>query len=101
MTAISQDKKDVLLSIHVIPGASRSEWAGLHGERMKLRLAAPPAEGKANKALITMLADQLGISKNRVQLERGLTSRSKTIRLKNMLLQEVLERCHLPREDAT
>ena len=51
----------MILDLYVQPGAKRSEFAGQHGERVKLRLAAPPVEGKANAALIEFLAEYFGV----------------------------------------
>lgn len=42
----------LILSLHVQPKASKDEWAGLHGERLKLRIKAPPIDGKANQYLL-------------------------------------------------
>jgi uncharacterized protein (TIGR00251 family) len=61
------------------PGAKKSELAGLYQERLKVKLAAPPVDGKANKALLAYLADILNIKKNEIELAAGETSRQKTI----------------------
>jgi uncharacterized protein (TIGR00251 family) len=71
--------KGWLLTVHVQPGAKRSEAAGLHGNALKVRVAAPPVEGRANAALITFLADAFGVPKKSVTVVRGATSRRKTI----------------------
>lgn len=72
---------DVVLSLHIQPGAKRTEVAGVHGEALKVRLNAPPVDGKANDALIAFLAERLGVPKARVILEAGQTSRSKRVRV--------------------
>jgi uncharacterized protein len=72
---------DVVLTLHIQPGAKRTEVAGIHGEALKIRLGAPPVDGKANEALIAYLADLLHLPKSRVLLESGLTSRSKRVRV--------------------
>jgi uncharacterized protein (TIGR00251 family) len=54
---------------------------GLHGEALKIRLAAPPVDGKANACLIGFLADQLGIAKSSVSLVSGESSRAKRVRI--------------------
>jgi uncharacterized protein (TIGR00251 family) len=72
---------DIVLSLHIQPGAKRTEVAGEHGEALKVRLGAPPVDGKANEALIAFLAERLGIPKSRVVLEAGQTSRSKRVRV--------------------
>ncbi len=61
------------------PGASRSEFAGMHGERLKIRLAAPPVEGKANAALVEFLAAHYGVARRNVQIVAGLKSRRKRV----------------------
>ena len=63
-----------LLSIHIQPGAKRSEVVGVHGEALKIRIAAPPLEGRANAAL-----EALGIAKSKVSVVKGLQSRQKTV----------------------
>ena len=72
----------MILELHVQPGAARSEFAGEHGGRMKLRLAAPPVEGKANAALIEFLADYFGVPKRNVRITGGLKSRRKRVLIK-------------------
>jgi uncharacterized protein len=73
--------KVVVLELHVQPGAKRSEFAGKHGERLKIRLAAPAQEGRANEALIEFLADYYGVPKRCVSITSGLHSRSKRVRI--------------------
>lgn len=69
----------MILDLHVQPGAKRSEFAGKHGGRTKLRLAAPAVEGKANEALIEFLADYFGVPKRNVRIAAGLKSREKRV----------------------
>jgi uncharacterized protein (TIGR00251 family) len=69
----------VILELHVQPGAARSEFAGMHGERIKIRLAAPALEGKANAALIEFLAGHYGVPKRNVRIAAGLKSRRKRV----------------------
>ena len=61
------------------PGAARSEFAGEHGGRLKLRLAAPPVEGRANAALIEFLAEYFGVPKRNVRIAAGHKSRRKRV----------------------
>ncbi|MBB4013214.1 hypothetical protein GGR36_002560 [Niveibacterium umoris] len=70
-----------LLSLHIQPGASRTEIAGLHGDALKIRLAAPPVDGKANAALLAFIADTLDLPKRAVTLESGASSRQKRVRV--------------------
>jgi len=69
------------LSIHAIPGARRTEAAGAHGEALRVRLAAPPVDGKANAALIGWAAQAFGLPKSRVALLRGASGRQKLLAL--------------------
>jgi uncharacterized protein (TIGR00251 family) len=69
----------LVLELHVQPGASRTEFAGLHGERLKIRLAARAVDGKANAALIAFLAQQYGVPRASVSIEAGLKSRQKRV----------------------
>lgn len=70
---------DVTLTLHIQPGAKKTEFAGLHGDALKIRLAAPPVDGKANEALIRFVADTLGLPKSAVSLKSGQTSRRKVL----------------------
>jgi uncharacterized protein len=69
----------VILDLHVQPGASRSEFAGEHGGRIKVRLAAPPVEGRANDALVEFLADYFEVPRRNVRITAGLKSRRKRV----------------------
>lgn len=69
----------MILEVHVQPGAKRSEFAGRHGERIKIRLAAPAVENKANEALVAFLARHYGVPKRNVRIAGGLKSRQKRI----------------------
>lgn len=69
----------ITLTLHVQPGAKKTEVAGLHGDALKIRLAAPPVDGKANAALIGFVADRLGLPKSAVSLKSGQTSRRKVL----------------------
>ena len=69
----------MILDLHVQPGASRTEFAGRHGERIKVRLAARAADGKANEALIEFLAEHYGVPRRSVRITSGLKSRRKRV----------------------
>lgn len=69
----------VTLTLHVQPGAKRSELAGLHGEALKIRLAAPPVEGRANEALLKFVAQLFDVPPRQVELKQGGQSRHKVV----------------------
>jgi uncharacterized protein len=68
-----------MLAVHAQPGAKRSEVTGLHGDRLKIRIAAPALDGRANEALTAFIADRLGIPKSRVTVAKGAQSREKRV----------------------
>lgn len=70
-----------LLQVAVQPGARKTGAEGLHDGALKLRLVAPPVEGKANEALVAWLAGQLGCAKRAVRVARGASSRRKLIEI--------------------
>lgn len=74
----------VTLRLHIQPGAKKTEVAGLHGEALKIRLAAPPVDGKANACLIAFLADRLGIARSAISLVSGDTSRAKRVHVSGL-----------------
>ena len=79
--AIRHDGADLLLDVRVQPRASRTEFAGLMGDRLRIRLNAPPVDGRANAALVEFVAAQCGLARTRVTLERGQAGRDKQLRL--------------------
>ncbi|HEY5791097.1 MAG TPA: DUF167 family protein [Gammaproteobacteria bacterium] len=81
MNAWRWDGDDLLLTLHVQPGAVRSELAGLHGTALKVRVAAPPAAGRANRELLAFVARLFAVARNRVRLEQGASGRSKRVRV--------------------
>lgn len=82
MPAGRRDGADLVLDVRVQPRASRSEIAGLHGERLRIRLLAPPVDGKANAALVEFVAASFGVPRARVIIEHGLAGRDKRLRLR-------------------
>ena len=74
----------MILELYVQPGASRSEFAGRHGERIKVRLAARAVDGKANQALVEFLAQHNGVPKRNVRIESGLKSRRKRVVIEDL-----------------
>ena len=83
-TWLIQDARgDFVLTLHIQPGAKTTAVQGKHGDALKVRLAAPPVDGKANQALLAFLADQLGLAKRDIELVSGQSSREKRVRISN------------------
>jgi len=76
--------------VHVVPGASASRVCGMHGDALKIQIAAPPQDGRANRECVRFLAEILGLKKNQVKIISGETSRHKKI-LVNGIEKEKLE----------
>lgn len=70
-----------LLRVHVQPGAARSGAAGEYDGCLKLRIAAPPIDGRANETLCAWLAERLGLPRSAVTVEQGASGRRKRIRI--------------------
>lgn len=75
------DGDGVILTLHIQPGAKKTEVAGPHGDALKIRLAAPPVDGKANAALLEFIAAKVGAGRTAVTLVSGETSRAKRVRI--------------------
>jgi uncharacterized protein len=75
------DGADLVLLISVQPRTRECAFAGVQADRLKVRLTAPPVDGKANEALVTYLAGQFGVPRRQVTLEQGETGRQKRLRI--------------------
>lgn len=81
MSYFRWDGTDLLLDCHLQPKASKDEFAGLHGERLKIRISAPPIDGRANAQLLAFIAKAFGVAKSQVSLDSGDSSRQKRVRI--------------------
>jgi hypothetical protein len=79
MDYLQETKEGVVLKVKIQPRASRNEVAGPLGDALKIRLQAPPVDGKANKALLRFLAKTLGLSTRQIRLVHGETHREKRL----------------------
>ncbi len=84
----------ITLTLHIQPGAKKTEFAGRHGDALKIRLAAPPVDGKANEALIKFIADTLKLPKSAVNLKSGQTSRRKVVEVQGATSEAVAGFAH-------
>jgi uncharacterized protein (TIGR00251 family) len=71
----------IRVEVYIQPRAAKTELAGMHGDSIKIRIAAPPVENAANHALIEFIAERLGIAKRRVRILSGATSRKKILEI--------------------
>ncbi len=95
---LTQTAEGVVIHIHAQPNAKRSEIAGLHGNELKVRLHAPPVDGKANAALVDFLSERLGLPRSAVEIIRGDRGRSKQVLVRGKSLAEfVALSLHEPR----
>ena len=102
----SSGDEEVVLRVHVQPGTGRSALVGKHGDALKVRVAAPPVDGRANEALISLLSTTLGTDAT-VELASGESSRSKRVRITGLepddvrrLLEDAVEAGSLPGRSA-
>jgi len=79
----------VRLDVYIQPRASKTELAGMHDGVIKIRIAAPPVENAANRALIDFVAQHLGIAKRSVRVVSGDTSRKKVLELDGISAERV------------
>ena len=73
----------IVINVRVQPGAKRSKIVGLHGSSLKIAIAAPPVDGKANATLIEFLCDSFDLHKSQVEIIRGQTSRDKVVLIRD------------------
>lgn len=83
------DDGAVVLRLHVHPGAGRTAIVGRHGDALKVRVAVPPEQGRANEACVALVASTLGVTKGQVELVSGQSSRSKRVRITGVEVDEV------------
>lgn len=87
---LQEGKDAIVISLHVQPGAKRTEIVGEHGDALKLRLASPPVDGKANAVLIEFLAQRCGVPRLQIELISGAAARQKRVRIRGVTAAQVL-----------
>ena len=80
-----------VISIRVIPNATKNEIAGFAGNVLRVKIAAPPVKGKANEELLDFLCRLLAVDKNRISIIRGHTARNKVIAIDGISKQSATE----------
>ncbi len=81
--------EETVIRIRLTPRSSRNEVQGLKDGVFRVKVTAPPVEGKANQALITFLSKALGVPKGSLDIVSGVKSRDKKVRVRGMTGQEV------------
>jgi len=94
MAIILDGPEGALVTVSILPRAVRTEYAGVQGDAMKFRVAAPPVEGAANEALCAFLAERFGIPRSAVAVRAGHGSRRKRVLLKGVRAPRVWEVFH-------
>ena len=79
----------IFLKIHLLPRASRDEICGLHGDAIKVKVTAPPIEGRANMALQRFIAKKLHLASSQVEIMAGKRSREKILKISGISRAEV------------
>jgi len=92
MIPVRETTAGVTFRIRVVPRASRCGPAGIRDDAWRLRITAPPVEGKANEACIELLAELLGVKRAQVTIIAGHTSRTKTVAVKGARAAEIVTR---------
>jgi uncharacterized protein (TIGR00251 family) len=83
--------ESILLKVYLQPKSSKNEVVGPYRDGIKVKVTAPPAEGRANEALIRLLAKKFGISPSCIEVIRGLHSREKTLKISATLPDQLPE----------
>jgi uncharacterized protein (TIGR00251 family) len=83
---------EAMLQVRVTPRARRNAIGALEGGVLAVRLAAPPVEGAANKALVVFLAETLHVPKSAVRIESGAHGRRKRVRISGLTSEQVADR---------
>lgn len=81
---LQPDTEGCRLHVHVVPRATSTEIVGKHGDALKIRLRAPPVDGKANAALVEFLAEQLALPRHAIRIVAGTAGRSKQLAIKGL-----------------
>ena len=83
---------DIILSVRVVPRASKSQIAGIHEDVLKVRIASPPVDGAANAELLKLLAKHFGTARSAVAIVSGETSKSKRVRIADLTVEAFEEK---------
>jgi hypothetical protein len=88
---VREKNQDIMteIKINLIPRSSRNQLVSCAGDQFKIKITAPPVDGRANQALTVFLAKKLGIAKSRVEIFSGEKSKQKKIKIDGLTLSEI------------
>lgn len=89
MILVTERSDGVIVTVRVVPRASKTEFAGEIDGAMKIRLSSPPVDGAANAELIKLFAKTLGVSRSKVSIVFGETSKTKRLRITGVTVEKV------------
>ncbi|PIP08613.1 MAG: YggU family protein [Syntrophobacteraceae bacterium CG23_combo_of_CG06-09_8_20_14_all_50_8] len=89
MISIKETADGVIFTIQVLPRSSKCEVVGVQGDYLKIKIIAPPVDGRANEECLRFLADVLGVKKAQVSIVGGLKSRKKTVAIRGLKKEDV------------
>ena len=89
MISIKETADGVIFTIQVLPRSSKCEVVGVQGDYMKIKIIAPPVDGRANEECLRFLADVLGVKKAQVSIVGGLKARKKTVAIRGLKKEDV------------
>jgi uncharacterized protein (TIGR00251 family) len=89
---LSEHAEGVILPVRAQPGARKAGIVGEHGGALKVAVTAPPEDGRANKALVEVLCESLGVKRSQVELVSGQTSRDKRFVIRGLSVVELQQR---------
>lgn len=93
LPVIARDsERGVLLTVHVQPNASRTECVGVHGDAIKIRVAARPIQGAANEELIRFIADRCSLARTQIQIQGGAETRRKRLCVQGVTAEVLVDR---------
>jgi hypothetical protein len=90
--AIAERSGGVVISIRAQPNARKTAVLGEHGGALKVAVAAPPEDGRANAAIVELLRDYFGLKRSQIELIGGLTNRNKTVLIRGLSANDVAQK---------
>lgn len=83
---------DIMIKVKIVPGSSKNKIVGVYNDALKISIAAPPVEGKANKKCIAYLAKYFDVAKSKIEIISGQTSKNKLIKIYDISPKEFLDK---------